>query len=140
MAWNRSHVEFIAVLIADTILYFKFTDESYRSWAVQIFLMFLAFVLLLMTIAGFVSLIRDIDQEMIDKKTNFSPVKSYFYLKIAVGVLCIFFGLFLIYVSIVDSSPISDKSSWIWLILFIGFFFRMGSIFILGAYRKLKNK
>ena len=96
------------------------------------------FITIPMTITGFVLFIRNIDHIVADEKVenNFLS-KSYLYLKIVVGVLFVFLGL-----SIIDgivTDPPYDKSSWIWIILFIGFFFRMGSIFILGAYRKIKE-
>ena len=96
------------------------------------------FITIPMTIIGFVLFIRSIDKIVADKKVenNFLS-KSYLYLKVAVGFLFGFLGFSLIYLIVTD--PPYDKSSWIWIILFIGFFFRMGSIFILGAYRKLKE-
>ncbi|PTB83901.1 hypothetical protein C9926_00495 [Sulfurovum lithotrophicum] len=96
------------------------------------------FITIPMTITGFVLFIRSIDKIVADKKVenNFLS-KSYLYLKVAVGFLFFFLGFSLIYLIVTD--PPYDKSSWIWIILFIGFFFRMGSIFILGAYRKLKE-
>jgi len=103
---------------------------------------FLAFIFITipMTITGFVLFIRDIDHIVSDKKVekNFLS-KSYLYLKIVVGVLFVFLGLSIIYGIVTDPSSLYDKGTWIWIILFIGFFFRMGSIFILGAYRKLKE-
>ena len=127
---------------ASLSLYLHITYGQDTSLSTNGLLGLLAFIFITipMTITGFVLFIRDIDQKVLDKKVenNFLS-KSYLYLKIAVGVLCIFCGLFLIYASIVDSSITADTVSLIWLILFIGFFFRIGSIFILGAYRKLKE-
>jgi len=140
MAWNRSHVEFMAVLIVDVILYFKMTDESYRSLAMQLLLMGLSFVALLMTIVGFASFFSKINQEVMDRKIeNNVLLKSYLYLKIILGVLFVFLGLLGTYKLVTDTSDSLSIGNFIFVVLFIGFFLRTGGVFILESYRKLKD-
>ena len=65
---KRSHIELIVILVIDVILYFNMIDDSYRSLAKEMLLMFVSFIALLMTIMGFVSLIIDIYKLREDKK------------------------------------------------------------------------
>ena len=65
---KRSYIELIVILVIDVILYFNMIDDSYRSLAKEMLLMFVSFIALLMTIMGFVSLIIDIYKLREDKK------------------------------------------------------------------------
>ena len=138
---KRSHIELIVVLVIDVILYFKMTDDSYRSLAKEMLLMSVSFVALLLTIVGSVSLIIDIDKLIGGKKpiNNFLS-KKYLYLKVSVGILFIIFGFSLLGLIVLEDSFPHDVGSWIWVIIFVSFFFRLGSLFVLGAYKNLKDR
>ena len=135
---NRAHIELVVVLIADVILYFKMQNASFYNGG--LLWMFLSAIAFLMTIAGIVSLIAEANT-WIEKQNNkpTSIQKIYWYLKIFLGILFVILGFYLLLAMIFDGSFPSDIGSYIWGVIFAGFFLRIRSVFVSVSYLKLKE-
>ncbi|WP_456431713.1 hypothetical protein [Nitratifractor sp.] len=133
---NRSYLELAIVLIADVVLYFKIDNVGFDLKG--LFTIFLSIIAFVATIAGFVSLIIDVDKWIVDNKPTF--FKGYSYLKIFLGILFVIFAVFLLSEIAFDHSSLDDFIYSVLGIVFVGLFLYIGGVLISKGYKNLKEQ